>query len=323
MKKSTKRKYLVKLNAIMVFTSLMAAYVYGYYGWLIKLVKPLESPFIRTLTDLLFLILAVLIIYWFFSKKWKRLLIRLRKYFSPRNKTAWNLERYLFWIKLCLLIILINEANLVVDWNYSIANIFQVFSGQKKNMVIPENNTPGLSKVGATINSNAYSKAGRYSRTVRWAAAIRNTEKIYGIPKGLLAGLIMQESMGNPLQLNTGDDGGAGLMMFQPGTARAYGLKTYGNSKKTGRDKIHGKALRFLVRQNDFDYQKLSQIDHRFHINKSIEAGGKFLHELHSRFGSWNAAVSAYNRGKPAPIPLNTRHVRMVKQFQNYYNSQI
>lgn len=321
MKKSTKRKYLVKLNAIMVFISLMAAYVYGYYGWLIKLVKPLESPFIRTLTDLLFLILAVLIIYWFFSKLWKTLLRRLRKYF--RSKTAWNLEKFLFWIKICGLVILVNEAVLVLDWNYSIANFSQVFSSQKKNLVIPENNTPGSGLASIAISSNAYSKAGRYARTVRWAVPIRNTEKKYGIPEGLLAGLIMQESMGNPLQLNTGDDGGAGLMMFQPGTAQEYGLKTYGNSKKTGRDKIHGKALRFLVRQNDFDYQKLSQIDHRFHINKSIEAGGKFLHELHNRFGSWNAAVSAYNRGKPAPIPLNTRHVRMVKQFQKYYNSQI
>ena len=305
----------------MVFISLLAAFVYGYYGWLIKLVKTQESPIIRTLTDLLFLILATLIIYWFFSKLWKPLLKRLRKYF--KKKTAWNLERFLFWIKICGLMILINEATMVVDWNYSMANFFQVFSSQEKNIVIPEKNTPGYSNASTSISTNAYSKAGRYARTARWATTIRNTEKKYKIPEGLLAGLIMQESMGNPLQLNTSDDGGAGLMMFQPGTAQAYGLKTYGNSKKTGRDKIHGKSLRVLVKKNNYDYQKISQIDHRFHINKSIEAGGKFLHELHNRFGSWNAAVSAYNRGKPAAIPLNTRHVRMVKQFQNYYNSQI
>jgi len=321
MKKTSKRKYLVKINAIMVFISLMAAYVYGYYAWLMKLITPQESSLISTLTDLLFLIFAVLIIYWFFSKLWKPLLKKLRKYFL--KKTAWNLERYLFWIKLSGLVILLNEATLVVDLNYSMNNFFQVLSGENKSLIIPENNTPGFDKASASISSKAYSKSGRYTRTARWAVQIRNTERKYEIPEGLLAGLIMQESMGNPLQLNTSDDGGAGLMMFQPGTAQEYGLKTYGNSKKTGRDKIHGKALRFLVKQNDYDYQKLSQIDQRFHINKSIEAGGKFLHDLHKRFGSWNAALSAYNRGKPATIPLNTRHVRMVKQFQNYYNSQI
>lgn len=320
MKKTSKRKYLVWLNAVMVFTSLLAAVVYGYYGWLIKLIKPRNSAILRSLIDLLFLILAILIIRWFFSKIWKPLLKRLRKYL--RGKLAWNLERFLFWLKLCGLIILINEAVLVFDWDYSIVNFSQVFSGQTKNRIIPENNMPVLIAADWKNTSNAYSKSGRYSRTIRWDVPIRNTEKKYGIPKGLLAGLIMQESMGNPLQLNTGDDGGAGLMMFQPGTARAYGLKTYGKSKKTGKDKIHGKAIRVLVKQNNFDYQKLSQIDHRFHIDRSIEAGGKFLSELHGRYGSWNAAVSAYNRGKPAPIPINTRHVRMVKQFQNYYNSQ-
>jgi hypothetical protein len=125
--------------------------------------------------------------------------------------------------------------------------------------------------------------------------------------------------MGNPLQVNTTNDGGAGLMMFQPGTAQEYGLKTFGSSKKTGRDTNHGQVIFEMLQAEGFDYNRIRKKDERFDIEKSIYAGAKFLSELHGRFGTWDKAVSAYNRGTPALIPMNTKHVRLVKNFQRYY----
>jgi len=169
------------------------------------------------------------------------------------------------------------------------------------------------------LNTGIYSDYGRFLRANRWHNQIQKAEKRYRIEENLLAGLIMQESMGNPLELNSGDDGGAGLMMFQPGTAREYGLKIYGNSTATGRDKSHGKQLRQLVEKKKFSYRELSRLDERFHVEKSINAGARFLSQLHGRHLSWDKAVSAYNRGKPALLPIATRHVRQVRHFQDVY----
>jgi len=171
------------------------------------------------------------------------------------------------------------------------------------------------------LNTGKYSDYGRFLRTYRWHSLVQKAEERYRIEENLLAGLIMQESMGNPLELNSGDDGGAGLMMFQPGTARQFGLKTYGTSAATGRDKNHGNQLRRLIQAKNFDYLKLSQIDERFHVGKSINAGAKFLSQLYGQHGSWDKAVSAYNRGKPAFLPATTRHVSQVRHFQDVYGS--
>ncbi|MFW6275675.1 MAG: transglycosylase SLT domain-containing protein, partial [bacterium] len=171
-------------------------------------------------------------------------------------------------------------------------------------------------KISSTPYSSDY---GRFLRTYRWSPFIEQAEKSYRIETGLLAGLIMQESYGNPLQLNSGNDGGAGLMMFQPGTAREYGLKTYGSSRKTGRDKAHGIALKALQELHRYNYDKLSVIDERFHVAKSIDAGARFLSHLYNQHRSWDKAVSAYNRGTPALLPQSTAHVRKVRYFQRRY----
>lgn len=183
------------------------------------------------------------------------------------------------------------------------------YSGIKSVQVDPE-------KIRNVPEGSDY---GRFLRTYRWSPFIEKAEKAYGIEKGLLAGLIMQESFGNPLELNSGNDGGAGLMMFQPGTAKAYGLKTFGRSSATGRDKIHGLAMKNLVEIHKYNYEKLSVLDERFHVGESIDAGAKFLNELHKRYQSWDNAISAYNRGTPAVIPQSTKHVRMVRHFQKQY----
>jgi len=132
----------------------------------------------------------------------------------------------------------------------------------------------------------------------------------------------MREGCGDPLKLNESGDGGAGLYMFQPGTAKAYGLNIYGNSNKTGVDKYHGRELKKLIKENKNNYEKMAKIDERFDVYKSSEAAAKFLKELYNKHGSWDKALSAYNKGKPAKNPEATNHVKFIRQYQDYYNKR-
>mgnify|MGYP003971369077 FL=1 len=172
------------------------------------------------------------------------------------------------------------------------------------------------------IANDKHTSQGRFDRTYRWDDVIDSVEKKYGIEKGVIAGTIMQESYGNPTQLPKRNDAGAGIMMFQPGTARQYGLDVWGESNVTGADSTHGSKLRELARSHGYSYEELSKLDERFHVPKAIDAGGKFLQDLHKRFGTWDKAISAYNSGTPEPNCSQTRHVQKVRQFQNYYNKR-
>jgi len=160
---------------------------------------------------------------------------------------------------------------------------------------------------------------GRYQRVSRWHSAIYETESRYGIPDGYLAGLAMQESLGDPLNLNDDGDGGAGLMMLQPGTARSLGLKVYDRSRATGRDLKHGAKLEALVKKHHSNLARLSEIDERFNPNKAVDAAGRLLLSFKERYGSWEKAVSAYRCGHPVRNLDSDDHVQNVLQFANYY----
>lgn len=47
----------------------------------------------------------------------------------------------------------------------------------------------------------------------------------------------------------------------------------------------------------DYDLRMDDLTDERFHIEKSAEAGLKYLKKLHDRFGNWELALAAYNCG--------------------------
>lgn|GEM_PF-3592675 len=183
----------------------------------------------------------------------------------------------------------------------------------------PEKNRIEMETPQEIRDTNKYSTKGRYLRAHRWDSIVRNVEKKYQLEEGILTGLIMRESFGNPLELNSGDDGGAGLMMFQPGTAQAYNLKVLDDAGAVGKDRNHGRKLRKLVKDNNYDYDVLASIDERFDVLKSTDAAGRYLRELYDKYGDWNKALSAYNRGHPADHPENTKHVKMVREFQRHY----
>ena len=127
------------------------------------------------------------------------------------------------------------------------------------------------------ITAPAWKDEGRFQRAYRWDKILDRTESKYGIPNGLLKGLAIRESYGDPLRLNMRKDGGAGLFMFSPGTGAAYGLKVSGNVKYTGVDKKNGEKLKKLIAINKNDYRKMGKIDERFDIKKSSEAAARYL----------------------------------------------
>lgn len=167
--------------------------------------------------------------------------------------------------------------------------------------------------------TSKYTEQGRFLRAYRWHNIFTKLEREYPIEPGLLAGLAMRESYGNPLELNESGDGGAGLFMFQPGTAKQFGLKTYGNSNASGRDRNHGLKLARLVQDEGWNYERLSRMDERFDVEKSGEAATQFLVQLHEKYGSWDKALSGYNRGTPHPNPELTDHVIMTRRYQKFY----
>lgn len=178
------------------------------------------------------------------------------------------------------------------------------------------------------ITSSWKTEKGKFQRTYRWDETLDVMEEKYKIPKGILKGLAMRESYGDPLRLNEGKDGGAGLFMFQPGTAIEMGLKVYGSSKKSNADYKHGAELRKLIAKNKNDYTKMGKIDERFDIEKASDAAARYLKKQYNRYHSWNRklswdkALSAYNQGHPAPNPKDTKHVQTVREYQRFYNKR-
>jgi len=201
----------------------------------------------------------------------------------------------------------------------SAKNVYNDFSiTQKEKLIIPK----GIVDDKIKVIHPCKTIKGRFERTYRWDEILDKVEKRYNIQRGIMKGLAMRESYGDPLRLNDKGDGGAGLFMFQPGTADEYGLKIYGYSQKTGVDKKHGKELINLVKENKNNYAELSMVDDRFNVYKSSGAAGKFLSKLYFKYGSWDKALSAYNRGTPARDPLATNHVKMIRKYQDYYNKR-
>jgi hypothetical protein len=201
----------------------------------------------------------------------------------------------------------------------SAKDVYNDFSKEEEEkLIIPE----GIVDNEVKVIHPCKTIKGKFERTYRWDEILDNVENKYNLQRGRIKGLAMRESYGDPLRLNERGDGGAGLFMFQPGTADEYGLKVYGYSRRTGIDRQHGEELKRLVKENKNDYTKLSMIDDRFSVYKSSEAAGKFLSKLYKKYGSWDKALSAYNRGTPARNPLATDHVKMTRKFQEYYNKR-
>jgi hypothetical protein len=202
-----------------------------------------------------------------------------------------------------------------------------IYAGHKIHKSAKEdeaNNQAKVENVNEIVKITApyWKDEGRFQRTYRWDKILDETEQKYELPKGILKGLAMRESYGDPLKLNSRKDGGAGLFMFQPRIAKHYGLKVYGDSNKSSADTAHGRQLKELITEKKYDYIKMAKVDERFDIRKSAEAAARYLRDDYNKYGSWDKALSAYNQGRPAPNAKDTEHVKKVTEFQEYYNER-
>ncbi len=133
-----------------------------------------------------------------------------------------------------------------------------------------------VSKTGVHGNKFEQRLYGMTLRALRFQNITEKVEKKYGLDRNLLLSMIMQESGGADLLPNSSDDGGLGLCHMQPLLADMFGLKTYDNCKKL-RSKSHGKKLRELIIEHDYNRRELIKYDDRFHPLLNIDAAGRML----------------------------------------------
>ena len=111
-------------------------------------------------------------------------------------------------------------------------------------------------------------------------AEIEKAEAKYGIPSGLLVGMVAQESMFNVKAVSSA--GANGILQFMPKTAERFGIDSS-------------------------------------NVAQSADAAGKYLSVLHNQFGSWKGATSAYNWGEGNYSKWLKGKRKMPKETADYY----
>ncbi len=139
---------------------------------------------------------------------------------------------------------------------------------------------------------------GRIQRTERWRNIIEAVENKYQIPRGIIYAVVMQESYGDPLQPNAKDDGGLGLVHFQPDTARKYGMHIFGDSHGAGADHRNGRQIRELFADCHYDIPCILKGDDRAQPIKNLDAIGRYIMDGYARKKTWQGAVGTINPGQ-------------------------
>ncbi len=150
-------------------------------------------------------------------------------------------------------------------------------TSEKTQNVSPETNTSATST--ASLNEDLPSSE-LSPKMTQFIPNIKGAAQKYNLPPELIAGIIWQESRGNPKALS--HCGAMGLMQLMPGTAAHLGV------------------------QNPFDPAQ------------NIEGGSKYIRQMLDRFnGNLNLAVAAYNSG-PGNVEKYGRTIPPFKETQEY-----
>ena len=144
--------------------------------------------------------------------------------------------------------------------------------------IIKEPEFKNLKMLGSVKKSGVYGERlyGQILRCLRFKNITKKVEQKYHLPDNLLLAMIVQESGGVDLLPNSTDDGGIGLIHMQASLAKKFGLKTYKNCNKLVCKK-HGKELRQLIKEYNYDRKKLISCDDRFHPILNIDAAARML----------------------------------------------
>lgn len=181
----------------------------------------------------------------------------------------------------------------------------------------------------AQIPINALSSfENMYERIHIYNDLFDDLENTYDLPRGILAGLAMQESQGFPTKLAYNGDGGAGLLQIQPGVMKDLGKKTWGSSRRVGVDTVNGRELKTLKRDLEDNIVALSVADDRFnpYLNSLAAATHlKTYKESLERRGTYSdkLLIDAYNKGAwSAHLSENSLHVRRTYNYVKQYNEK-
>jgi hypothetical protein len=165
---------------------------------------------------------------------------------------------------------------------------------------------------------------GKIQRTMRWQPIYQAIEKVYGIPTNTLGAIIMQESMGDPMQPNVGKngavgDGGFGAVHFQGKTAKQWGLKIYGTTSDDYSDPKHGKQIEQMLKDCKYDLKCAQEKDDRAHIIKNLDATARIIAETAKRKGSVNAGIMAVRGSRSMKIRRD--YLRSIQKWRTALNS--
>lgn len=165
------------------------------------------------------------------------------------------------------------------------------------------------------------STIGRIQRTLRWEPIYRAIEKKHGMPKDYLAGMIMQESYGDPVQPNSGNDGGLGITHIQGPTAKRYGMEIFGNSGRSS-DKRHGRQIRDMLQDCNYDPACAQEYDERAHLIKVLDTAARIVSEGKEKHGTWDEGVEYYRAPGWVGGATTLRYLRKVKNFRSAIQSR-
>ncbi len=166
-----------------------------------------------------------------------------------------------------------------------------------------------VKKTGVSGRTEGEQLKGMVLRTLRFQNITQKAEKKYHLPENIILAMIMQESGGADLLPNSSDDGGLGLCHMQPLLAAEFGLKTYKNCDELVCRK-HGKELREIIEEHNFNRKLLLKYDDRFHPILNIDAAARML-----------AYYMAGEQTQPSPEATAIYGYAGSRNFAKYYKN--
>ena len=150
--------------------------------------------------------------------------------------------------------------------------------------------------------ADKYTDVGRAQRALRFKNITDAVEKRYKIPSGILLGMIMQESMGDPTLPNLSGDGGLGLIHMQPLMATRYGLNLITPSTALI-DREQGREILKAKCNAKGGLKELVGCDDRFHPIINVDAAARMLCDSFGSKGWWGTLHRYAGRSEyPAQI---------------------